>query len=294
MKKVINILLLSVSLTTLAQIKGNKEIITKTFDVNNIENVKINFYAQVIIDQSKEESLTITTDANLIDYIDKEVIDGTLHLDQKEWIQPSENAKIVIGAPNIRKVESGTHDTTRIINLDNSYIQVLAPIGKIFMDGKTKELRIAGELATIDASSLIAENARVNIWSRGSAKVYVTNELDTKLSKDAKLKIINTPKKIKGDARKTVMHNKKKIKNSLVKYIKFKIKNNSLTRNQFLVVGPKPDGSKFSYGFPMMPQAVRKENWTTGTKVYKVSTLGKRKLLITIKEEDENKTVVLF
>ncbi|WP_298539738.1 DUF2807 domain-containing protein [uncultured Aquimarina sp.] len=294
MKKVINILLLSVSLTTLSQIKGNKEIITKTFDVNNIENVKINFYAQVIIDQSKEESLTITTDANLIDYIDKEVIDGTLHLDQKEWIQPSENAKIVIGAPNIRKVESGTHDTTRIINLDNSYIQVLAPIGKIFMDGKTKELRIAGELATIDSSSLIAENARVNIWSRGSAKVYVTNELDTKLSKEAKLKIMNTPKKIKGDARKTVTHSKKKIKNSLVKYIKFKIKNNSLTRNQFLVVGPKPDGSKFSYGFPMMPQAVRKENWTTGTKVYKVSTLGKRKLLITIKEEDENKTVVLF
>ncbi|WP_298317111.1 DUF2807 domain-containing protein [uncultured Aquimarina sp.] len=294
MKKIINILLLSVSITTIAQIKGNKEIITKTFNTTNIENIKINFYAQVIIDQSKEESLTITTDANLFDYIDKEVVNGTLHLDQKEWIQPSENAKIVIGAPNIRKVESGTHDTTRIINLNNNYIQVLAPIGKIFMDGKTKELRIAAELATIDASSLVAENARVDIWSRGSAKVYVTNELDTKLSKDAKLKILNTPEKIKGDARKVIVRSKKKTKDDLVKYIKFEIKNNSLTRNQFFVIGPKPDGSKFSYGFPMMPQATRKENWTTGTKVYKVSMLGKRKLLITIKEEDEDKTVALF
>lgn len=294
MKKIINILLLSVSITTIAQIKGNKEIITKTFNTTNIENIKINFYAQVIIDQSKEESLTITTDANLFDYIDKEVVNGTLHLDQKEWIQPSENAKIVIGAPNIRKVESGTHDITRIINLNNNYIQVLAPIGKIFMDGKTKELRIAAELATIDASSLVAENARVDIWSRGSAKVYVTNELDTKLSKDAKLKILNTPEKIKGDARKAIVHSKKKTKDDLVKYIKFEIKNNSLTRNQFFVIGPKPDGSKFSYGFPMMPQATRKENWTTGTKVYKVSMLGKRKLLITIKEEDEDKTVALF
>ncbi|AXT49587.1 hypothetical protein D1818_01670 [Aquimarina sp. BL5] len=294
MKKIINILLLLVSITTIAQIKGNQEIITKTFNTTNIENIKINFYAQVIIDQSKEESLTITTDANLFDYIDKEVVNGTLHLDQKEWIQPSENAKIVIGAPNIRKVESGTHDTTRIINLNNNYIQVLAPIGKIFMDGKTKELRIAAELATIDASSLVAENARVDIWSRGSAKVYVTNELDTKLSKDAKLKILNTPEKIKGDARKVIVHSKKKTKDDQVKYIKFEIKNNSLTRNQFFVIGPKPDGSKFSYGFPMMPQATRKENWTTGTKVYKVSMLGKRKLLITIKEEDEDKTVALF
>ncbi|WP_299222109.1 DUF2807 domain-containing protein [uncultured Aquimarina sp.] len=294
MKKYINLLLLLVSLTATSQIKGNKEITTKIFDVNNIQNIKINFYAQVIIDQSKEESLTITTDTNLFDYIDKEVIDGTLHLNQKEWIQPSENAKIVVGAPNIRKVESGTHDITRIINLDNNYIQVLAPIGKIFMDGKTKELRIAAELATIDASSLIAENARVDIWSRGSAKVNVINELDTKLSKNAKLKIINTPKKIKGDARKAIVHNKKKTKNALIKYIKFEIKNNSLTRNQFFVIGSKPDGSKFSYGFPMMPQATRKENWTTGTKVYKVSMLGKRKLLITIKEEDEDKTVALF
>ncbi len=165
MEKIINLLMLVVCLTATAQIKGNKEIITETFNISNIETIKINFYAQVIIDQSKEEALTITIDDNLLNHIDKEVVNGTLHLDQKEWVQPSENVKIVIGAPNIRKVESGTHDTTRIINLDNDYIQVVAPIGKIFIEGKTKELRIAAELAYIDASNLVAENARVDIWS---------------------------------------------------------------------------------------------------------------------------------
>ncbi|MFD2562217.1 GIN domain-containing protein [Aquimarina rubra] len=293
MRKLISLLILFVCLTTTAQIKGNKDIITRTFNINTIQTIKINFYAQVIIDQSKEEGLTITTDSNLFDYIDKEVVDGVLHLDQKEWIQPSENAKIIVGAPNLRKVESGTHDTTRIINIDNDYIQVIAPIGKVFIEGKTKELRIAAELASIDASGLVAENARIDIWSRGSARVFVTNELDAKLSDKAKLKIMNTPKKISGDA-KTIVNKGEKAKNTSIKYIKFKIKNNSLTRNQFLVIGPKPDGSTFSYGFPMMPQATRKENWTTGTKVYKVSTLGKRKLLVTIKEEDKDTTVALF
>ncbi|MBQ4802279.1 DUF2807 domain-containing protein [Aquimarina sp. MMG015] len=293
MKAFINTILLLFSLTTIGQIKGSKKIETKTFNVKNIESVKINFYAQVIIDNSKKETLIITTDTNLFEYIDKEVVGGTLYLDQKEWIQPSKNVKIIIGAPNIKKVESGTHDSTKIINLDNDYIQVVAPIGKIVLEGKTKELRIAAEVASIDASNLTAENARIDIWSWGSANVRVLNEIDAKLSKDAKLKILNTPKKVKGDAKKTRNRNNK-TKNNLTEYIKFKIKNNSLSRNHFLVIGPKPDGSKFSYGFPMMPQAIRKENWTTGTKVYKVNKLGKRKLLITIKKEDKDKIVTLF
>lgn len=82
--------------------------------------------------------------------------------------------------------------------------------------------------------------------------------------------------------------------NDKPKFINFKIKNNSFNRNHFVVIGPKPNGRKFSYGFPMMPQAKRKEYWTTGTKVYKVNKLGFRKLLITIKPEDENKVVRLF
>ena len=44
----------------------------------------------------------------------------------------------------------------------------------------------------------------------------------------------------------------------------------------------------------MMPNATRKENWTIGTKTYKVNGLGLRKLLVIIKKEDANTTVKLF
>ncbi len=60
------------------------------------------------------------------------------------------------------------------------------------------------------------------------------------------------------------------------------------------MVGPKKNGGRFSYGFPMMPGFSKKERWTTGTKVYKVNKIGIRKLLVTIKSEDEGKTVKLF
>ncbi|SHI46982.1 GIN domain-containing protein [Aquimarina spongiae] len=275
------------------QIKGNGIIETKKFDINNVHTIKINFYADVLIDTAQEESLTITTDNNLFQNIDKEVVDGVLSIGQLEWIQPTKKAKIIIGAPGLKAVEQGTHDTTKIINLNTQEIRLMALVGKIIVEGKTQELRIGNEVGTVDASGLIAENATIQIWSWGRAKVNVMNSLDSDLNDNAKLIVTNTPKILKGDSKRMIAKSSIK-KDASIEYINFKIKNNSFSRNNFFVVGPKPDGSKFGYGFPMMPGSVRKENWTTGTKVYKVNSLGFRKLLVTIKAEDKDQIVKLF
>ncbi|WP_400080279.1 GIN domain-containing protein [Winogradskyella sp. R77965] len=298
MKTKITLLILLVGMTAIAQIKGNKTIETRSFNVDSVEHIKINFYAKVTIDQSAKAGMQITTDSNLFDLIDTEVVDGVLHLNQKEWISPSQNAIIYIGVPNLKRVESGTHDTTKIINVDNDELRVNAPIGNIIIEGKTKELRIGSELATIDASKIIAENAYINLWHWGKIKVNVTDLLWADVSNDGKLIYVNKPKKMKTKTKKGGriygLNDTDKVKNPEAVYISFKIKNNSSNRNHFEVVGPKPDGSKFGYGFPMMPNTTRKENWTVGTKIYKVNSLGFRKLLITIKKENENKTVNLF
>ncbi|NRB60371.1 MAG: DUF2807 domain-containing protein [Winogradskyella sp.] len=297
MKK-LTVLLLFVGMTSLAQVKGNKNIVTQSFDVTTIEEIKINLYAKVTIDQSAKESLTITADENLIKLIDKGITDGTLHLDQKEWISPSQNIIITIGAPNLKRLETGTHDDTKVINLNNEYLKVLAPIGNVYLEGKTKELRIAAELATVDASKLSAEKAFVNLWKWGKVKVNPISSLWADVSNDGKLIYINKPSKYNVKTKKGgkvfSLSESENIKNPEAKFIKFKIRNNSKNRNQFYVVGPKPDGSKFSYGFPMMPNATRKENWSIGTKVYKVNTLGFKKLLIEITADDEDKIVSLF
>ncbi len=291
--KYITIMLILVSTASIAQIRGNKEIETKSFEIENVETIKINFYSDVLIDVSKKEGLTITIDNNLFDHIDKEVVDGVLSLDQIKWIQPSEKPKIIIGAPYLKALEQGTHDTTKIINLDTDSIRLMALMGTIIAEGKTKTLNIGAEIGKVDASNLNVINARVDIWNRGSAKVNVQNELDSKLSPNAKLLVMNTPKLLKGDAKEAIKP-LKDTSGTSTKYIRFRIKNNSLSRKHFFVVGPKPDGSKFGYGFPMMPQAIRKENWTVGTKIYSVNSMGFRKLLRIIKIEDKNKIVKLF
>ena len=233
-----------------AQVRGNKQIETRTFSFEQIESVKINFYAEVTIDYTAPEGMTLTTDANLFDLIQKEMEGTELVLDQKEWISPSQKAIIVIGAPNLKKVTTGTHDVTRVINLDSDYFQLLSPIGDVSLSGRTKDLRLAIELAKVDASNLVAENARVNIWSWGSAKVNVENELFTKLDEDAKLIVVNQPNSLKGDAAKAIKKANQPIDESIA-WIDFKVKNNSGKRHDFFVKGPKPDGRSFGYGFPL-------------------------------------------
>lgn len=200
--KHITLLLLLIGFSAAAQVKGNKKITTRTFPIENVQRIKINFYAQVTIDQSAPEGMTITTDENLFDLIDTEVVGNTLHLDQKKWIQPSRKAIITIGAPNIRHVETGTHDVTKIINVDNDYLQLTSPVGTIILEGKTKELRLGIELAKVDASRLVAENAFINIWSWGNATVNVTNVLHAEVSNSGKLIYVNSPKEIQKKTKK--------------------------------------------------------------------------------------------
>ena len=282
-----------ISLSAVAQTKGNKKIEKRFFKVQNLEELTVDLNAKIVVDLKEEEGMTIEMDENLFDKIDTEVLHGRLVLGQLKWIQPSQKIVIRIGAPRLKRIVQDTHGTLQVIHVNNETIQITAPLGKVTISGQTEDLRLAIENGEVDASELNAEKVRVNIWGWGKAKVFAENELFTKLSEDAKLEVINVPMKLSGDARK-FLRKKRELPDKEIKWISFKIKNNSWNRNHFVVVGPKQNGGRFSYGFPMMPGFSKKERWTVGTKVYKVNKIGLRKLLITITAKDEGKTIKLF
>ena len=292
MKKLTALLFL-VGMIGMAQVKGNKQIKTKTFPVKGITDLEMGLYANVEIDQTAEEGMTITADSNLFSLIDTEVVDGTLKLVQTTWIQPSKNIIIKIGMPNIKRVQVGVHETVIIKNINKDNVSLMALNGKIVVNGEVNSAGIGVENGTVDATNLITKDVYLNVWGNGKAIVNASNLLESTLSEDARLEVTRIPKVLKGDSKKALAKASKP-KDKSLKWISFKIKNNSANRNHFTVVGPKADGSKFGYGFPMMPFTTKKERWTVGTKVYKVNKLGLKKLLIVIDGEDEGKTVKLF
>lgn len=289
----IALLLFFIGLSGSAQIQGNKNIQTRTFQIENLTDIEVGLYADLIIDASASEEMVITTDSNLFSFIDTEVVDGKLKLDQKEWIQSSQRIQIRIGAVKLKRIQQGTNDLIRVINLKAEYFSAMALNGEIVISGEANTLGLGAENGIVDAGNIKAKEVNLNIWGHGKAIVQATELLDAKLSKTAKLELIKRPKKIKGNIERALANNNPSDKET-VRYIDFKIKNNSFNRNNFYVIGPKPNGRNFSYGFPMMPGKIRKEKWTTGTKIYKVNRLGLRKLLVTITDSDEDKVVKLF
>ncbi|MEP3210136.1 MAG: DUF2807 domain-containing protein [Maribacter sp.] len=292
MKK-ITLLLLLVVTTGLAQTHGNRNIETRSFAIEDLKAIEISLYADIIVDQASEEKMSITTDSNLFDLIDTEVVDGKLKLNQKEWIQASERIKVRIGAPKLQRLEQGTNDLVQILNLDTDNFNATALNGEIAISGRANTLGIGAENGVVHAGKVKAKEVYLNIWGHGKATVDATELLEANLSKEASLKLVSQPKRITGTIERALSNANLLVKER-VRYIEFKIKNNSFNRNNFYVIGPKPNGRKFSYGFPMMPGKVRKEKWTTGTKIYKVNRIGLRKLLRTITEKDEDRVVKLF
>ena len=293
MKKYLIVLIAVFGLQASAQVKGNGNIVKRNIECEPIESIEISLYADILIDAAMESKMIISAENNLFDLIDTEVVGGKLKLDQKKWIQPSTRIKIVIGVPDLKRIELGTNDKVRVINLNRDSFSATALNGTIILEGKSKSLNINAENGTVDARSLSTSSIYLNIWDTGKGLINTADYLEAKLSSEAQLQIEKTPAKVKGNISKALAnYNASSTKD--VRYISFKIRNNSANRQNFYVIGPKPDGNKFSYGFPMMPGAIRKEKWTTGTKVYKVSGLGLKKLLVTITEKDEEQTVNLF
>jgi hypothetical protein len=280
-------LILALSITYAnAQINGNGKLITKVFELSVIDKFESNFYANITLDMATEPGITITAEENIIGFIGMNVQDGKLSLEQTKWIEPSIRITIVIGAPNLKEVVMDTHDDLKVINISGDVFRVDAEIGKVILSGEVDDLIIKADNSTIDASTAV-----VNITGNVRATLNVLGTVDCQIGRDAKLVNVNNEASIIGCNENTTEEIQEYAD---TKYIDLKIKNNSWTRKHFVVVGPKPNGRQFSYGFPMMPGAVKKERWTVGTKVYKENSLGMRNLLVTLTEENEGQTVELF
>ena len=277
------------------QILGDGNITTTFVSLPRLEEIDIQFNADITLDYTASETMTITADENIMKYIGQSYQNGKLTLDQIKWIEPSTKPVINIGVPNLKKVYQGTHSATTIINLDTDKIWISGNVGDIKVLGKCDEARVNVDGTSVDLSETTVRYADITINGRAKVIVNKVNELDTNLDRNANLILLQQPNKYIGRSKQDVEKSGPEFTpNPNLKYISFKIKNNSWKRNHFVVVGPKKDGNTYSYGFPMMPGFSKSEKWSVGTKIYKEGRLGNRELLVTISEKDEGQTVKLF
>lgn len=278
-----------------AQIKGSGEVITQKIEVDSFTEIKNGLSSDYIITIGGKPKVTLTVDRNLIEHIQVEVNNGELYINQREWISSSKQIKVEITVPALNKFTNSAHGLYTITDIDNEILEVEAPVGDVFLSGKTKELIIDTKVGKIDASKLITNNAKLSVKSFGTIKVHAIDEIEANVSGNGKIVYSEEPEKLKSKTErggKIISAEENAAPAKEVVYINVKLKNNSSSRINVAFEGP--ENARFGYGAPFSLYQTRKERFPVGTKVYLERSLLKNKLLIEIKEEHAGKTLKLF
>ncbi|MDW3646273.1 MAG: DUF2807 domain-containing protein [Bacteroidia bacterium] len=273
---------------------------TAEFELIGIEEVEVHLDAPIEIECSGKELLRIEASQPMQEQIEVHIRNNRLILSARGNIRKEQILAIKLNAPNLRFIQVNAATDIEVKQIQREEFSAMALNGNIQLSGQTPLLNANGELGSIDARQLDVKEVKFNLW--GETRVYLASpeKVRGKTHKSAKvfyekepLAKLDTYKDAELRSSKERGHSGK-VRNPDARFIKFAIKNNSLKRIQCYVKGPKPDGSSFSYGFPMNPGQMRDKDWSVGSRVYQVNKMGLKKLLVEIKADDEGQMVKMF
>lgn len=273
------------------EIRGNKKITETKKVLDTFHKIDIDIFGSITVVCGAMPMVTITTDENIQPYIFTSVSGNTFKITSEGWIEPSK-MNITIQLPFITDFTISNWGNVTILNIASEKLYVHAPTGNIKLTGKAKNLTIENGTGNVDAEELEAENVFVLKKGWGNVSVWANTSLEVKgnyglVNYKGEPQLIGELGQETPNAQRIEMS-----KNEQIQYVKVTFKNNSSTRQNFIINGPQK--GNFSYGFPMNAYATRIEDCPVGSKIYS-ETLGiKGKLLIEVKAEDNGKTLELF
>ena len=190
-------------------IEGSGNIITESRDVSGFDRVTFSGFGEANIQQGDKESLTVSTDDNIMPYIRAEVSQGTLIIDfnnegQQIELNPSDGIELnlvikdltrldISGAGNIHvgelQAENLLVDLSGVGNLEVTSLDVdelvvrHSSTGTMYISGHAKGQEVTHSgVGSYDAADLRSLTAILNINGTGGAIVWAVETLDVEIS----------------------------------------------------------------------------------------------------------------
>src|SRR6059036_341989 len=178
-------------------IHGNGHIKTDERPVSAFANIDIRG-AFTVDWQSGAPSLSITTDENLLGYIDSNVSGDTLHLRTREQIRPTHGVKVFISSPTRTGARiSGAVKLVAKQLTGSRFALESRGACQVSLDGNIDELLAdmtgASELA---ANSLQTKTAEISTTGAGDADIAVAETLKVAITGAGKVQYSGNPGKI--------------------------------------------------------------------------------------------------
>ena len=170
-------------------INGSGTVITEKRDVADFASVDMQSIGDLTIVQGNEESLSISADENLMQYITTRVVNGTLEIGMEPNISvnPSRTIKYELVMKNVEGIELSGFGNIDAEELSGKELEVKLAgsgdinIGKI--DGETLLVRITG-FGDFESQSIKAQDASIEIGGSGDIMVdeLAADDLAVKIS----------------------------------------------------------------------------------------------------------------
>lgn len=183
----------------LNSIKGSGKVTTESRPVSGISAVSLSGIGQVIIEQTGTESLTITTDDNLLPYLKSEMSGTRLELGLKDAFTNVRPTNDIIFKLTVKQLEgleisgSGKAEAKKL-NPERLTVQISGS-GAVAVQGTAGDLNldISGSGA-YDGELLRSKRANVNISGSGGAVLATSDTLTANVSGSGAVEYVGDPK----------------------------------------------------------------------------------------------------
>ena len=162
--------------------KGDGKITTsEVSDIKSFDKIASHGCADIYYHKSDEYKVTVTTDSNLIEYVDIHVSDTTLNVGLKNGSYSFTRLKVNVFCPYVNDVSikgSGNFIGDNAFNVENFNASIKGS-GDIVIYGSAKYARvqICGS-GDFDGSDFKVKKASVHIKGSGDIDISVSDELD--------------------------------------------------------------------------------------------------------------------
>ena len=203
-KTVLSILLLAVIVLGCRighGIRGNGELYVEDRDVKSFTKVEVSGAFEVFIEVGGEQSIEVSTDENLIDYVETKVQGSTLYIDTRRDIDPRTMLKVEISVPELKAIEGSGANTVKARGITSERFRIdLSGACKIAASGEVESMDISlSGASSCNVSKIEAIRVNADLSGASKAEVNVIEYLFADLSGASKLRYEGDPEKIKSD-----------------------------------------------------------------------------------------------
>lgn len=165
-------------------IQGSGVQTTKSFDVDSFDQVRFTGSGQYNIKCGEEQSVSVSFDDNLMEFVEATVEQGKLKIRVSESYSSGKGLIIDITVPELTLVDVSGAGTAKITNYNGEKLSInISGAASIMAEGTVDTLDVeASGACSLKLIDLVAKNCNVDMSGAGGAKVNVTEKLEAKLS----------------------------------------------------------------------------------------------------------------